>query len=38
VLEVLRGVEQAELGTRVRMLAPADETCVFTPVDKSVDP
>src|ERR1035441_4694462 len=31
VPETLRGVEQAELGSGVRMLAPADEPCVFTP-------
>src|ERR1017187_4866039 len=31
VPETLRGVEQAELGTGVRALAPGDEPCVFAP-------
>ena len=31
VPETLRGVEQAELGPWMRALAPADESCVFTP-------
>ncbi len=31
VPEALRGVEQAELGPGVRMLAPGDETCIFAP-------
>src|ERR1035441_6375568 len=31
VPKALRGVEQAELGAGVRMLAPGDETCVFAP-------
>src|ERR1039457_2625466 len=31
VPKTLRGVEQAELGTGVRALAPGDEHCVFAP-------